>query len=371
MFYISGQGFVDLPTIIISTPALPIGTYTNNELEIEVAEVRTMIYGYLLSPGYDYSCTRIKGQTSLIYNTSSTDASEQYFEYIGGNSASPINSYDLKLNDSLLGEPYDPSNPSQLFTSNGTTFTQSAGEWKYEDTGTALNFNLMRVREVLAGQTIPIRKYQGQIISGNLEAYNSIEYDGFRYILNGATFKAQSDTWEGEWYQVSVDRLSFEDIGGAEPQTGDGGTNGLIRGIGNAWGDGNTALKQLQSLSNERILTTVSAPINVGSQNTIDIEATGGDIIKEGDFLRILTQNGTSADRVVVTADVMGGDTQIHITAYTFGLTIPIGSVIAWDMERTVLNYLRFGPDFPQSDPAIFGVCWWDPSNHNLKVSNG
>ena len=145
----------------------------------------------------------------------------------------------------------------------------------------------------------------------------------------------------------------------------------MIRGIGNAWGDGNTALKQLQSLSNERILTTVSAPINVGSQNIINIEATGGDIIKEGDFLRILTQNGTNADRVVVTADVMGGDTQIHITAYTFGLTIPIGSVIAWDMERTVLNYLRLGPDFPTSDPHIDGVCWHDTSNHNLKVSNG
>ena len=371
MFYLSGQGFVDLPTIIISTPALPLGTYTNNELEIEVAEVRTISYGYLLSPGYDYSCTRIKGQTSLIYNTSSTNASEQYFQYVGGNSVSPINSYDLKLNDSLLGEPYDPSNPSQLFTSDGTTFTQSAGEWKYEDTGANLNFNLMRVREVLAGQTVPIRKYQGQIISGNLEAYNSIEYDGFRYILNGATFKAQSDTWEGEWYQVSVDRLSFEDIGGAEPQTGDGGTNGLIRGIGNAWSDGNTALKQLQSLSNERILTTVSSPINVGSQNTIDIEATHADLIKEGDFLRILTQNGTSADRVVVTADVAGADTQIHITAYTFGLTIPIGSVIAWDMERTVLNYLRLGPDFPTHDPHIDGVCWHDTSNHNLKVSNG
>lgn len=359
----------DLPTIIINTPFLPISTFNSNEFEIEVAEIRT-IAGVLISP-INYSISRIKGQTSLIYNSSSTDASEQYFEYIGRNSSTPINSYDLQLNDSLLGEPYDPSNPGQLFTSNGTTFFQSTSKWKYEDTGADLSFNIMRVREVLAGQTIPIRKYQGQIISGNLEAYNSIEYDGFRYILNGATFKAQSDTWEGEWYQVSVDRLSFEDIGGAEPQTGDGGTNGLIRGIGNAWGDANTALKQLQSLSNERILTTVSSPINVGSQNTIDIEATGGDIIKEGDFLRILTQNGTSADRVVVTADVAGGDTQIHITAYTFGLTIPIGSVIAWDMERTVLNYLRLGPDFPQSDPAIFGVCWWDTSNHNLKVSNG
>ena len=370
LYYINAGTPIDISTIIINTPLLPVGTYNSNTFYVEVAEIRT-VAGVLLTPGANYSVSRIKGQTSLIYNTSSTDASQQYFEYIGGNSASPINSYDLQLNDSLIGEPYDPSNPGQLFTSNGTTFFQSTGQWKYEGTGTALNLNLLRVREVLAGQTIPIRKYQGQIISGNLEAYNSIEYDGFRYILNGATFKAQSDTWEGEWYQVSVDRLSFEDIGGAEPQTGDGGTNGLIRGIGNAWSDGNTALKQLQSLSNERILTTVSAPINVGSQNIIDIEATGGDIIKEGDFLRILTQNGTSADRVVVTADVAGGDTQIHITAYTFGLTIPIGSVIAWDMERTVLNYLRLGPDFPTSDPHIDGVCWHDSSNHNLKVSNG
>lgn len=371
LYLLTGQGFKDLSTITINTPSLPIATYISNALEIEVAEVYDLYTGTLLTPHTDYSVTRIKGQSSLIYNTSSTNASEQYFEYIGGNSASPINSYDLQLNDALIGEPYDPSNPGQLFTSNGTDLFQSTGNWKYEDTGTALNFNLMRVREVLAGQTIPIRKYQGQIISGNLEAHNSIEYDGFRYILNGATFKAQSDTWEGEWYQVSVDRLSFEDIGGAEPQTGDGGTNGLIRGIGNAWGDGNTALKQLQSLSNERILTTVSAQIDSGTQDTIYIDVTGTDLIKQGDYLRILTQNGTSADRVVVTADVAGGDTTITIQPYDFGLAIPIGSVIAWDMERTVLNYLRFGADFPTSDPHIDGVCWHDTSNHNIKVSNG
>lgn len=371
MFYLTGQGYVDLPTIIINTPTLPIGTYNNNELEIEIAEVRTISYGYLLTPGVDYFCSRIKGQTSLIYNSSSTDASQQYFEYIGGNSASPINSYDLKLNDALIGEPYDPSNPGQIFTSTGLIFAQSTGNWKYEDTGASLNFNLMRVREVLAGQTIPIRKYQGQIMWGNLEAHNSIEYDGFRYILNGATFKAQSDTWEGEWYQVSVDRLSFENIGGSEPQTGDGGTTQLLRGIGNAWSDGNTALKQLQSLSNERILTTVSAQIDSGTQDTIYIDATGTAIIKQGDYLRILTQNGTSADRVTVAADVTGGDTTITIQPYTFGLTIPVGSVIAWDMERTVLNYLRLGPDFPTSDPAIFGVAWWDTSTHNIKISNG
>jgi hypothetical protein len=368
LYYINAGTPIDLSTIIINTPLLPVGTYNSNTFYVEVAEIRT-VAGVLLTPGANYNVTRIKGQTSLIYNSSSTDASEQYFEYIGGNSASPINSYDLKLNNSLIGEPYDPSNPGQIFTSNGTTLLQSTGQWKYEGLGSALNLNLLRVREVLAGQTIPIRKYQGQIISGLLEAYNSIEYDGFRYILNGATFKAQSDTWEGEWYQVSVDRLSFENIGGAEPQTGDGGTNGLIRGIGNAWSDGNTALKQLQSLSNERILTTVSAPINVGSQNIIDIEPTGSDLIKEGDYLRILTQNGTSADRVVVTADVAGADTQIHITAYTFGLTIPVGSVIAWDMERTVLNYLRIGPDFPTSDPAIVGVVF--NNGGTLKVSAG
>jgi hypothetical protein len=368
LYYINAGTPIDLSTIIINTPLLPIGTYNTNSFYVEVAEIRT-VAGVLLTPGGNYNVTRIKGQTSLIYNTSSTDANEQYFEYIGGNSASPINSYDLKLNDSLLGEPYDPSNPGQLFTSNGTTFTQSTGQWKYEGTGAALNFNLMRVREVLAGQTIPVRKYQGQIIWGDLQAHNSIEYDGFRYILNGATFKAQSDTWEGEWYQVSVDRLSFEDIGGAEPQTGDGGTTQLIRGIGNAWGDGNTALKQLQSLSNERILTTVSAQIDSGTQDTIYIDSTGVDLIKQGDYLRILTQTGTSADRVVVAADVTGGATSISIQPYDFGLAIPIGSVLAWDMERTVLNYLRLGSDFPTSDPAIVGVVF--NNGGTLKVSAG
>jgi hypothetical protein len=364
-----GLGWVDSPTITLSTPSVPLGIYDTNNLEVEIIEIIDTRSGITLTPGTDYVAYRKKGQSNLRYITSSNNANEQYFEYIGRNSGTAINSYDLKLNDSLIGEPYDPSEPGQIFTSNGTDLFQSLGEWKYEDTGANLSFNLMRVREVLAGQTIPIRKYQGQIISGNLEAYNSIEYDGFRYILNGATFKAQSDTWEGEWYQVSVDRLSFEDIGGAEPQTGDGGTNGLIRGIGNAWGDGNTALKQLQSLSNERILTTVSAQIDSGTQDTIYIDATGVDLIKQGDYLRILTQNGTNADRVIVAADVTGGDTTITIQPYDFGLVIPIGSVLAWDMERTVLNYLRLGADFPTSDPAIVGVVY--NNGGTLKVSAG
>jgi hypothetical protein len=68
----------DLPTIIINTPFLPISTFNSNEFEIEVAEIRT-IAGVLISP-INYSISRIKGQTSLIYNTSSTDASQQYFE---------------------------------------------------------------------------------------------------------------------------------------------------------------------------------------------------------------------------------------------------------------------------------------------------
>ena len=367
----AGNGWLQLPQIVIQTPLLPAGTYNANSCKIEIVDIRDRLTGTILTPITQYQAARQVGATSMTYTKSSTNSTDQYIEFTAGNTLTPINSYDLQLKDALIGEPTDPSNPGQIFVYTGTAWGMSTGQWRYQDTGLAFSFNLLRVREVLCGQTIPISKYQGQIIDSQVFAHNSLEYNGFRYILNGATFKAQSDTWEGEWYQVSVDRLSFEDIGGGEPQTGDGGTNGLIRGIGNAWGDGNTALKQLQSLSNERIITTVSTQIDSGTQDTIYIDATGTDLIKQGDFLRILTQNGTNADRVTVAADVTGGDTTISIQPYDFGLTIPVGSVIAWDMERTVLNYLRLGPDFPTSDPNIFGVAWWDTSTHNIKISNG
>jgi hypothetical protein len=38
-------------------------------------------------------------------------------------------------------------------------------------------------------------------------------------------------------------------------------------------------------------------------------------------------------------------------------------------MERTVLNYLRLGADFPTSDPAIVGVVY--NNGGTLKVSAG
>jgi hypothetical protein len=220
----------------IQTPTLPSGTYNSNEFEIKLISITNTHFitktgtptirqwvSVNLTSNTDYACLRCIGKSSLVYNTSSSNESEQYFEYVGGNTSTPVNSYDVEFNDALFGETPDSSYPGRLFvSSDNIVFGQSTSKWKINGVGTAFNFNILRVREVMSGQFRPCLKYQNSIL-GQLLPHNAIEYAGFRMIYNGGTFSAMSDKLNGEWFAVSLDRPSWAEIQGAVAQAGNGG----------------------------------------------------------------------------------------------------------------------------------------------------
>jgi hypothetical protein len=215
----------------VQTPTLPTGTHNFNEFEIKVSDIVGKSFSgsmrswtlEVLTASTNYEVLRCIGKSSLVYNPSSTNESEQYFEYVGGNTTTPVNSYDVEFKDALFGETPDSTYPGRLFvSSDNVIFGQSSSKWKINDVGTAFDFNILRVREVMSGQFRPCLKYQNSIL-GQLLPHNAIEYAGFRMIYNGGTFSAMSDKLNGEWFAISLDRPSFAEIQGAVAQAGNGG----------------------------------------------------------------------------------------------------------------------------------------------------
>jgi hypothetical protein len=240
----------------VITPDLPSGSYNSNEFELRILD-RFAGDGNLYNTHYivvsgsgswqtatiepnttdGFIALRCIGRTSLKYNSSTTNENEEYFEYIGGNTSTPVNSYDVEFNDALFGEVGDTSYPGELFiSSNNTTYSPSLAKWRINGVGTAFNFNILRVREVMSGQFRPCLKYQNSIL-GQLLPHNAIEYAGFRLIYNGGTFSAKSDKLNGEWFAVSLDRPSFAEIQGAVAQANNGGDTQFQRQFGEIGND--------------------------------------------------------------------------------------------------------------------------------------
>ena len=231
---------IELPNVnpLLSNEfSIEVNRITNDHFVPYISGGSTYWTSITLTPITDFIVLRCIGRSSLVYNPSSSNENEQYFEYIGGNTTTPVNSYDIEFNEALFGETPDPSYPGRLFVSaDNIIFGQSTSKWKINGVGTAFNFNILRVREVMSGQFRPCLKYQNSIL-GQLLPHNAIEYAGFRMIYNGGTFSAMSDKLNGEWFAVSLDRPSWAEIQGAVAQAGNGGETQFQRQFGEIGGE--------------------------------------------------------------------------------------------------------------------------------------
>jgi len=225
--YDSYQNFA----VSFATPEIPSGTYTTNSFSIEISEVREITTGTLLVAGTDYDASRVAASTSLVYNTNVDADNQTAFKYQVQNTGSTINSYDIDLGESLMGEAYSSEYYGGLYVYNGSSYIPSTGTWRIYDTGTGLNFVYRLVSEVMAAQILPVPKYQGAIIGSSIYPDSLIRYNSEVYILNGGTFTAGSETWEAEWFRVSTARASVSEIENAVDES-DGTTTDFIRAIG-------------------------------------------------------------------------------------------------------------------------------------------
>lgn len=317
--------------IAIQTPDLPAGAHINNEFRIDVYAIYNPV-------GLSFSVNRQVGSTSLVYNSSSNSENESYFEYIGGNTNTPINSYDIELPDTLIGESLDFGAGHIFVSANGVIYQPSSAKWRVEDTGASYDFCMIRVRDVLTSQTIATRKYQGAILGSMVYGHSSLRYDGKIYIINGSVYNAMNERWDGEWIEVDYARASWQEIQGAVNQAGEGGNTQLRREIGDInYRDnlGNLILNSFVEQQEISVLTTDTtgtfSSINVGP---LSYEA------REGDYIRVLTPDGGGNEVFRVTADSTGTSLSIDTATTTGGL--PEGSVVFFDLAD-IIYQVRLG----------------------------
>jgi hypothetical protein len=217
--------------VSFATPEIPAGTYTTNSFSIEISEVREITTGTLLVAGTDYEASRVAASTSLVYNTNADADNQTAFKYQVQNTGSTINSYDIDLGQSIMGEAYSSEYYGGLYVYNGTSYVPSTSLWRIYDAGTGANFVYRLVSEVMAAQILPVPKYQGAIIGSSIYPDSLIRYNSEVYILNGGTFTAGTETWEAEWFRVSTARASVSEIENAVEES-DGSNTDFIRAIG-------------------------------------------------------------------------------------------------------------------------------------------
>ena len=220
---------VDYP-MSFTTPDVPTGTYADGDLSVENLEVIHIASGNdILTSSQEYV---VGGSTALYYNANVQGQDENFFVYKFDNTATPINSVALKLTDAILGENFQPNYFGGISIYNGTTWNVSTSKWRILDTGSANNFIATRLIEIMAAQSIPIPKYQGAIIGHQIYPDSLISYSSKNYILNGGTFKFESETWDGEWFVISTDRASAYEIDNETNEDGGDTNQDLRRAIG-------------------------------------------------------------------------------------------------------------------------------------------
>lgn len=322
--------------IAFQTPDLPSGAHIDNNFTID-CQLLTQLSATPFSTT-QYIATRVAGSTSLVYNSSSNSENESYFEYIGGNTNTPINSYDIELPDTLIGESLDFGAGHIFVSANGVIYQPSSAKWRVEDTGGSYDFCMIRVRDVLTSQTIATRKYQGAILGSMVYGHSSLRYDGKIYIINGSVYNAMNERWDGEWIEVDYARASWQEIQGAVNQAGEGGDTQLRREIGDInYRDnlGNLKLNSFVKQQEISVLTTDTtgtfSSINVGP---LSYEA------REGDYIRVLTPDGGGNEVFRVTADSTGTSLSIDTATTTGGL--PEGSVVFFDLAD-IIYQVRLG----------------------------
>jgi hypothetical protein len=322
--------------IAFTTPEIPTGTHSNNDFYIVLNEVISFV-GTTISPS-DYRAGIINGSMSLTYNSSANDEEETYFEYIARNSSSPINSYDLELPETNICEAFDISNPGNLYINNGTSVNPSNGQWRVEDTGSTYDFPMIRVRDVLTSQIKATAKYQGAIIGAMIYGHTSFDYSGKRYVLNGLSYTAQSETSTGEWIEIDYTRASFEEIQGATNQAGNGGEGQLRREIGDLTNRDNIGNNFVNSLIVQQQINSLDSDVS-GTVTSLPV-GTFSDEVREGDYLRILTPE--SGGNVVVRASADSTGTSVSIDSFTPPNTLPETSFVLFDLAD-IIERVRLG----------------------------
>lgn len=366
----------------IVTPELAAGQHTDSEIIVtNISYTTVTLFGtaaYALTQSSftwsdsTYTATLLNVKNSLIFNSYNESSDQNYLLYRVNNTTSLINSEDIELLESQLGDTIKGANGA-LYTGPSFAPLISTSSWKVDGSGTAYDINNLLLIETIAPQIYPNPRYQGNIIT-NGHPYNRYLYQGSKYLLNGGELNLESMEWSGEWFKI-YRNISTVDVDDNTPIEETPSFSGFIA-------DNTKGVFQQQKqngyYSAERIIAAITSNI---SGTITSIECTVLRALKTGDKLIIIPSYSGDIIECELDSDCAIDDTSITIVEQTFVDDIPAGSLIFVPFNKPVLDTLRVNglamfdgnisfDGIPTSDPHINGRVYRD-GNHNLKISNG
>jgi hypothetical protein len=384
----SGNRYVlDIPVISfdsifslnIITPTLPNGTHTNAEITAtdmffnDSWSVYTMTQNTYIWQETNAGIWHFASiPNTSIFKFFNSNIDSNYISYEVDSINGLINSEDIELSESFLGDNNKGSNGS-LYTGSKFAPQISTAQWKTDGGGTAYDINELLLIETIAPQYYPNPRYQGNLIT-NGHPYNRYLYQSDYYILNGGELNLESMEWSGEWFKIYKNISTIDTHGGVEIEEGGNTTAefaSLNQGIRNEQ-------RRESYYDAERIVAGITETLT-GTKTVIKASVLRA--LKDGDKIILIPSFSGDIVECELSADIAVNDTEIPIISQTFTDDIPAGSLIFVPFNKPVLNTVRVNglamfdgnlsfDGIPTSDPHINGRVYRDGS-HNLKISNG
>jgi hypothetical protein len=270
------------------------------------------------------------------------------------------------LPDARFADSTDINANYRILTGANLAGASLSSAWSVDKTGATYQLNYLLILEIFAGQNIPNPRYQGMFTTQALPHYK-IRYNSEAYIINGVKYDLLGDFYDGEWFKIQVNSSAFTEI--------ENGTATVDRNqsqyVAATTGDGQTSVGDgIIRFNGERQFAQLNGDLAAGTITSITVNNLTQNV-KEGDKIILFPNIGTDTILLEASANASIGATSISIVSYSLAVDVLDNSPIYFPIQSPVINYLRLDSNFPTSDPNIFGVAWWDTSNHNFKISNG
>ncbi len=167
----------------------------------------------------------------------------------------------LEIPDTLIGDANSGADIGKIMTSDGSSWVNSSS-WRIKN-GTQNNLiTQLMVNEVLKGQQTPCARVTHSIISKVYGAQRAFVFTTGKHAILSATFSANNDTWEGEWFIMNLLLTTAQTGLDLEPGNHD---SGAVWGLASWYLEDTTELKtdipnknKLSALDSSSLVTIIN-----------------------------------------------------------------------------------------------------------------
>lgn len=353
----SGLTNTVLTQFALTTPNIPNGTFTSNE--IELIEITTSPIGLFTS----------QNQSSARLYLQSPD---KILESIIQNTTEFINSKDYTLPDARIGDGYNVNDNATLWYYDEMANTKvPTGNWYVEFTSEYYPIGTLLLAEIMSAQVVPNPRYSGQFITDAPPHYR-LQYADDWYVLHGVSYDLIEDTYQGEWFKVYYNTSTLNIVRDNEPQiTEPVSIPELINDLSQV---GEILEFGKRALSDERNLSIITSNLS-GTITTIPIDYLHKSL-KTNDKIIIAPSFGSNIVEFTLQANASVGATSITVSEKTLTEEIVKGSPLMSPLYSPIVDNFRVRGSYvmmdnlPTSNPHVYGQLYRDNSHH-LRISNG